>query len=55
MDGATVISKEILEAAKGKDVDVRLNMGGYTWTLVHRRTADTNIKHYYFKINAIMY
>lgn len=33
MDGATVISKEILEAAKGKDVDIQLNMGGYTWTI----------------------
>ena len=33
MDKATVVPKEILEAAKGKDVTVKLNMGGYTWTI----------------------
>lgn len=33
MDKATVAPKEILEAAKGKDVTVELNMGGYTWTI----------------------
>lgn len=33
MGSATVVSKEILEAAKGKDVDIVLDMGGYTWTI----------------------
>lgn len=33
MKGATVIPKEILWAAKGKDVNVRLYMNGYTWTI----------------------
>lgn len=33
MADATVISKEILESAKGKDVDVKLNFGEYTWTI----------------------
>lgn len=33
MNGATVVSKDILEAAKGKNVNICLNMGGYTWTI----------------------
>lgn len=33
MGDATVVSKEMLEAAKGKDVDLVLNMGGYSWTI----------------------
>ncbi len=33
MGGATVVPKEILEAAKGKDVNIILDMGGYTWTI----------------------
>lgn len=30
---ATVVPKGILEAAKGQDVDVVLDMGGYSWTI----------------------
>ena len=44
MDGATVISKEILEAAKGKDVDIQLNMGGYTWTINGKDIKAGNLK-----------
>lgn len=33
MGNATVVSREILEAAKGKDVNIQLNMNGYTWTI----------------------
>ncbi|MEG0793981.1 MAG: dockerin type I repeat-containing protein, partial [Lachnospiraceae bacterium] len=33
MEGATEAPKAILEAAKGKDVTVALNMGGYTWEI----------------------
>ena len=33
MGGATVVPKAILEAAKGKDVNIVLDMGGYTWTI----------------------
>ncbi|MBS5520806.1 MAG: hypothetical protein KHX56_00890 [Clostridiales bacterium] len=33
MNGATVISKDILQAAKGRDVTIVLDMGGYTWTI----------------------
>ncbi len=44
MDGATVISKEILEAAKGKDVNIQLNMGGYTWTINGKDINASNLK-----------
>lgn len=30
---ATIIPKDVLEAAKGKDVDVVLQMDGYSWTI----------------------
>lgn len=33
MSSATVVPKEILESAKGKDVEVVLDMGGYSWTI----------------------
>lgn len=33
MDGATVVPKDVLEAAQGKDVEIKLDMGGYTWTI----------------------
>lgn len=33
MEDATVVSKEMLEAAKGKDVNIQLNLGGYSWTI----------------------
>lgn len=33
MDDTTVVTKDILNAAKGKDVDVVLTMDGYSWTI----------------------
>lgn len=33
MGNVTIVPKEILEAAKGKDVNIQLNMNGYTWTI----------------------
>lgn len=33
MGRATIIPKEMLEAAKGKDVVIKLDMGNYTWTI----------------------
>jgi hypothetical protein len=33
MSDDRTISKDILETAKGKDVDLVLDMGGYTWTI----------------------
>lgn len=33
MQSATVVTREMLGAAKGKDVDIQLNLGGYSWTI----------------------
>lgn len=33
MQSATVVTKEMLGAAKGKDVNIQLNLGGYSWTI----------------------
>lgn len=33
MEDTTVVTKDILNAAKGKDVDVVLTMDGYSWTI----------------------
>lgn len=33
MDGATVVPKDVLGAAKGKNVELKLDMGEYTWTI----------------------
>lgn len=44
MGEATVVSKDILEAAKGKDVDVVLQMDGYTWTINGMNILSENLK-----------
>ncbi len=42
MNGATVVPKEILEALKGKDVNLVLDMGTYSWEINGKDvTADT--------------
>lgn len=42
MNGATVVPKETLEALKGKDVELVLDMGAYSWTINGKDvTADT--------------
>lgn len=41
---ATVLSKEILEAAKGKDVNIQLNMGSYTWTINGKDIKASDLK-----------
>lgn len=33
MQSATVVTREMLGAAKGKDVNIQLNLGGYSWTI----------------------
>lgn len=43
MGSATVVSKDILEAAKGKDVDIVLDMGGYTWNINGEDIAASNL------------
>lgn len=44
MGDATVLSKEILEAAKGKDVNIQLNMGSYTWTINGKDIKASDLK-----------
>lgn len=44
MSSATVVPKEVLEAAKGQDVDIVLDMGGYTWTISGEEIYDSNLK-----------
>ena len=51
MGSATVISKEILEAAQGKDVDIKLNMGGYTWTINGQDIKSSNLKDINLKVD----
>jgi hypothetical protein len=33
MNGANIVTKEVLEAARGNDVDLVFNMDGYSWTI----------------------
>lgn len=44
MSSATVVPKEVLEEAKGRDVDIVLDMGSYTWTISGREIYDSNLK-----------
>ena len=44
MGAATVVPKDVLEAAKGKDVDIVLDMGGYTWTINGKDIQADNLK-----------
>lgn len=44
MSDATVAPKDVLEAAKGKDVDIVLNMNGYKWTINGNNIQADNLK-----------
>lgn len=44
MGSATIVPVDILAAAKGKDVDVVLNMGGYSWTINGKDILASNLK-----------
>ena len=44
MKDATVIPKEILESAKGKDVNLYLEMGGYSWTINGKDVLASNLQ-----------
>ena len=44
MGNATVVPKEVLEAAQGKDVTVELKMNGYTWTINGKDISAKNLK-----------
>lgn len=51
MDGATVVPTAILEAAKGKDIDIVLDMGGYSWTINGKDIKAGNLKDIDLKVN----
>ena len=44
MGAATVVPKEVLEAAQGRDVTVELKMDGYTWTINGKDIAASNLQ-----------
>ena len=44
MSDTKSVSKDVLEAAKGKDIDVVLDMGGYTWTINGTQISGENLK-----------
>lgn len=50
MGAATVVPKDILEAAKGKDVKVVLEMDGYTWSINGRDILSSHLKDVNLKV-----
>lgn len=44
MGAATVVPKKVLETAKGKDVDIVLQMDGYTWTINGKNITASDLK-----------
>lgn len=44
MGTATVVPKKVLETAKGKDVDIVLQMDGYTWTINGKDITASDLK-----------
>ena len=44
MSEATVVPKDVLEAANGKDVDIVLDMNGYKWTINGNNIQADNLK-----------
>lgn len=44
MSEATVVPKDVLEADKGKDVDIVLDMNGYKWTINGNNIQADNLK-----------
>lgn len=44
MGKATVVPKEVLEAIKGKSVEIRLNLGEYNWTIKGTKVLATELK-----------
>lgn len=51
MDGATVVPTAILETAKGKDINIILDMGGYSWTINGKDIKADNLKDIDLKVN----
>lgn len=44
MGNAVVVPKAVLETIKGKDINVRLNMGGYSWTINGKDVMASDLK-----------
>lgn len=44
MGSATVLSGEVLKAAKGKDVNIAFQMNGYTWTINGKDITEADLK-----------
>ena len=44
MNGANIIPVEVLQEAKGKNVNVTFDMGGYSWTINGKNIEDTGLK-----------
>ena len=51
MNGATVVSKEILKEAKEKGVDVVLQMDGYSWTIDAKDIKGMNLEDINLEVN----
>lgn len=50
MQGATTVPSEVLESAKGKDVDVVLDMGAYSWTINGKDVTADKLKDINLKV-----
>lgn len=51
MSEATVVPKDVLETAKGKDVDIVLDMNGYKWTINGNNIQADNLKDINFSVD----
>lgn len=51
MGDATVVNKEVLEAIKGKDIDLVLDMGDYQWTINGKEVKATNLADINLEVN----
>ena len=49
-DGADIVPVEVLKAAKGHNVDVVLDMGGYSWTINGKDIKASNLKDINLKV-----
>lgn len=50
MQGATTVPSEVLKSVKGKDVDVVLDMGTYSWTINGKDVTANNLKDINLKV-----
>ncbi len=44
MNGANIVPVEVLQEAKGHDVNVKFDMGGYSWTVNGKDIGDINLQ-----------